>query len=231
MSLTSEVLADGATAAYLDLTTLAGSDVSGNGQSLVEIGTVPAAASIIPLEPTWSSRSFDGNSGDELNAPSQGWINFGDTFTWELWVTLSRYPNAGEFPCPLTQDSPGPQIVYSSSVNAFVGSKDGTGDLCWGTTQAVVGVLYHVVLTKSGSTVKLYVNGQDDTRTVFDRTFASGLSLGIHIGRIPAGGGLIPWVGNIHGVCGYPTALSRERVRAHTTAGAGVFFTPTGSFQ
>lgn len=231
MSLTSEVLADGATAAYLDLTNLATADVSGNGQVLTESGTCPAAASIIPLEPTWSSRSFDGNTADELSAPAQGFINFGDTFSWEIWVTLSRYPNPGEAPCPLTQNAPGPQIVYSSSVNAFVGSKDGVGDICWGTTQAVVGQLYHVVLTKSGSTVKIYVNGQDDTRTVFDRTFSTGLSLGIDIGRIPAGGGLLPWVGNIQGVCGYPTALSRERVRAHTTAGAGIFFTPTGGFQ
>lgn len=232
MSLLSEVLADGAVAAYLDMTSLATADSSGNGQVLVQSGTVPAAASIIPLEPTWSSRSFDGNAANGLAAPAQGFLQFGDIFTWEAWVTFSRMPTAGEAPCVMTQETNAQQIVYAANTGAFVGSMDGVGDVVWGTSAASVGPTYHVAFTKNGTTVKLYLNGNDDTRTVFNRTFTAVTGpYGLTIGRIAGGGGLIPWVGNIQGVCGYPTALSRERIRAHVTAGAGIFFTPTGGFQ
>jgi hypothetical protein len=74
----------------------------------------------------------------------------------------------------------------------------------------------HVVVTKSGATVKLYINAVDSTGAVVNATLADTTSA-LNIGRDVA----FPaqyFNGRIDEVAVYPTALSAARVAAHYAA-------------
>lgn len=141
-----------------------------------------------------------------INIPNTSLLNMGDTFSLECWVsaasmtgTKNVIKKAGDY---ILQATPsGPKLLFNTSTIAT------------STATLQSGPAYHIVATKSGSTVHIYVNGADVTETVANVTVTNN-SNALTIGDNAAGLGI-----TVDEVAIYPTALSADRVLAHYVAG------------
>jgi hypothetical protein len=77
---------------------------------------------------------------------------------------------------------------------------------------------HHVVATKNGSEVRIYIDGVDRTAPGTAVTLSSNATA-LNIGRASTGSAYTS--GDIDEVAIYPTALSAARVQAHYQAGRG----------
>lgn len=77
-------------------------------------------------------------------------------------------------------------------------------------------VWYHLVVTKSGATTKLYINGVDRTGSVTNQTLTNTVDP-IHIGAYD-GDGWAPFAGGLDEVAIYNVALSQATVQQHYSA-------------
>ncbi len=170
--------------------------------------------------------AFDLLDGDTGNAPdfngSNGHVTFadraafdrGDTFTLEAWI----YMDADGVNNGIIDHGANGYVFRVTPANLLLLRKNNVGDIVTSTITLRAGMLYHVVATKSGSTVKLYINGLDVTGTVTNQTIAD-TALPLNIAA--ADGGTTDFFnGKIGRVAIYPTALSAARVLAHWRAGS-----------
>ncbi|MDX6718113.1 MAG: hypothetical protein QOJ63_367 [Solirubrobacteraceae bacterium] len=152
--------------------------------------------------------SLNGLNGAVSVAP-RSTLPDGDTFTLEAWVTrVATKRDDGIF----SKGTGGPQLSINKS-NQLTLARAGYGEVVHSTTTLVTGRKYHVVATKQGSVVHLYVDGVDRTGTVTNRTMtatASPLLLG-------AGAGYLR--GTLDEVAVYTRALSTADVARHNAAG------------
>jgi hypothetical protein len=100
--------------------------------------------------------------------------------------------------------------------NKLTLTKSGSGTIATAnvSTTDITG-FHHVVATKSGPNVKLYIDGIDRTGTVTNRTIGD-TSTALNIGRNTAGSEYFP--GLIDEVAIYSVALSPAQVQLHFTA-------------
>ena len=145
--------------------------------------------------------------GGYLSAPDAASLDLGDTFTLEAWVK----PNG--FGAIVSKGTSGYylRLLSNNTLNLL---KSNIAEIATSTV-AVPSGWHHVVATKSGATVKLYLDGVDVTGTVTNATVANTAD-SIYIGcQMPSSE-----CGNasIDEVAVYPTALSSVRVAAHYAA-------------
>jgi hypothetical protein len=166
-------------------------------------------------------------SSQYVSIPDSESLDLGDTFSLEAWIKPNSVTETqgiiskGSGAYYLRINASGKLELVRSQVAAIVASKN----------SLVKGSSYHVVATKSGSTVKLYINGVDETGTVTNSTFVNN-NIELNIGgdsqfSTERFNGRIQWVGI------YKVALSAATVLNHyesaSTAAGEFVFTPLGS--
>jgi hypothetical protein len=176
--------------------------------------------------------ALNGSSG-YVTVADRAALDLADTFTLECWVSLTQYQDGSPNPVAFIDKGANAYILRISNAvdGTFILRRNGVATLVTSTARIPLRTACHVVATKSGSTVKLYLNGADVTGTVTNATMTdNALPLGIGAADIAsAANGFLG--GTIDEVALYPSALSTARVQAHyligvrartlATAGAG----------
>jgi hypothetical protein len=159
---------------------------------------------------------FDGVD-DYVSIGHSSALNVGDSFSYELWFTRGTAQGTSQ---RLLHKGAGPAALGFGANNKLVLLPGGAGVA---TTASSAGPItdqlwHHVVATKSGAGVRLYVDGVDVTAVGTDTTMTASTTA-LNIARATSGSGYAN--ADIDEVAIYPVPLSAERVRAHFEAGRG----------
>jgi PKD repeat protein len=170
-----------------------------------------------------TSMSFDGTSG-YVSVPNSASLNLTGDLTVEAWVrpgpldSITRavlhkggtggYPTY-QYRIGLTSGNLWRGTVYVGSNNLTVTSPSIASTIGW----------THVVMTRSGSTLKLYLNGVSVATATASGTLNTSTGM-LAIGRTGAVS-VDYFKGSIDDVAAYPTALSAAQVAEHYRVGTG----------
>jgi len=139
-------------------------------------------------------------------------IDHGDTFTLECWA---KFDSVGAGTDPLFDKGTNGYYLYRSTASLIL-AKKGTADIVTASVSLTAGAWTYIVATKSGATVRLYINGTDVTGSVSNQTCAS-TATALFLGQ---DSGATTWLaGSLDEVAVYPTALSGGAVKAHYESG------------
>lgn len=172
---------------------------------------------------TDSSMSFNGSSG-YVSVPNSAGLNLTGDLTVEAWVQpgpldsttravvhkggTSGYPSY-QYRVGLTSSNFWRGTVYIGSNNLTVTSPSTASTLGW----------THLVMTRSGSTLRLYLNGTSVATTTASGTLNTSTGI-LAIGR--TGSVSVDYFkGSIDEVAVYPTALSAAAIAEHYRVGTG----------
>lgn len=207
--------------------------VSGTYGSAVirQTEAVTAGAASAAGFPGGSSYNSNGYAYTPRNAALQP-----ATVSLEVWIKLDA-PNATNHDIPVVvYGTVGRGVRYGLWIHGL-----GAGKQCFlyqqhnlgavpfavhGTTDLLVGSIYHIVTTSDGQTVRTYVNGVPETATAYagsidySATFSDGLQIG-GANQIPAYAGA-SFPGTIGQVAVYSGALSASQVTSHFLAGQSI---------
>jgi hypothetical protein len=162
--------------------------------------------------------TLDGSTGRALIAfvSSTGECDVEDVFTLEAWI--KKAANGTSMGILSDQDSG--YYMRMNSDNTLGLNKQGISDIVKSTTTITDTNWHHVVATKSGATVALYIDGVDVTGTVTNATIAT-LTTTALIGARHIATPDEFFNGSIDEVALYPTALSAAKVLFHYQLGVG----------
>lgn len=220
MSYSSEVLAD-SPGGYWRMEESSGypQDSSGNGNHFTTGpfggGTLSySQTGALASDPT--SKSIRWNAIADIRTPDHATLDLGDVFTMEMWV---KRATDGDQQDIMGKGAGAYFWRFLPTTNQLQLGRFGVADIVESTVAITAdGEFHHVVATKNGATVKLYVDTADVTGTVTNST-AVNTTVGFNIGSQGADGpndvGVDGWLDE---VAVYPTALSLARVQAHYDA-------------
>ena len=153
----------------------------------------------------------------QVRIPDDATLDLGNTFTVEAWVELGT--SADAYIARKTDGVDGWQIHVTQGGDVELELASSGGSFVGSTGTLAAATWYHVVVTKSASTEKVYVNGTDVTTT----TGEEGLALSFNDTTAPLELGVL-FAGNyitLDEVAIYPTALTAAQVAQHYYAGQG----------
>jgi hypothetical protein len=177
----------------------------GGGFTLGRVGAIAGESN--------TAAAFDGSTGT-VSVPHSASLDVGDTFTVEAWVKRNSF-GAPDYQAVASQGANAWLLAFNAA-NRLVLRQAKVGDLVSSTTTVTDTSWHHVAVTKSGSTVHLYIDGSDVTGSVTQRTMANN-TLPLSIGQ---SSGTSYWNGTLDEVALYNAALSSSQVKAHHDAGA-----------
>lgn len=187
-------------------------DSSGNSQT----GTYKAT----PTLGVAGAINGDANTAVTLNGTTQ-WItvpdsatlDLGDVFTYEAWIKRSA---TGGTDCIIDKNE-GAGIFRFDGEDRLLLRRNSVLDLAKSTTKIADTNWHHVVATKNGATVRIYIDGVNVTGVVTNSTCvntASALTIGADESPVLEDF----FRGSLDEVAVYGTALSEARVKAHYAA-------------
>lgn len=191
----------------------AATDASGNGRDGTYLAGVALGQPGALVGDNDPAASFDGASG-AVTVPDVG-VDFLDTLTLEAWVKMAAAGATGVIVdkganAYLFRVVAGVPTFGKSGVSTIAATTVNVDDLEW----------HHLVVTKSGATTVMYVDGVARTGAVTDATLADNATA-VHVGRTVAGAALFR--GLMDELALYPTALTAARVLAHFNAGRAIY--------
>jgi RHS repeat-associated protein len=168
-----------------------------------------------------NASSFNGSTG-KVSIPSATSLNVADTFTIEAWV--KRGSVGGTASQVIASKGANAWMLLFNSSNKLVLQQSGSTAVNTSTTAvADTTSWHHVVATKSGTTVHLYIDGKDASGTTSNKTMANNTQP-LVIGQ---DGTSSPFNGTIDDVALYSSALNANQVSNHYLLGSAAC--PTGS--
>jgi hypothetical protein len=156
-------------------------------------------------------------------------LDLGSAGSVEAWVYLERTGSGLDVTAAIVDKGSGSLIVRTVSASdlRLLVRRNGVANIVTSRVALTLRTRAHVVVTWSGTTWRIYINGVDQTGTVTSSTLAN-TALPFCIGAAD-GGGNDRWAGYIDEVAIYPTALSAGRVLAHYNAGIATAATIAGA--
>jgi beta-glucanase (GH16 family) len=175
-------------------------------------GVLLGQPSGLPSDAGGKSIKLDGVN-DYVYVPDRASLDTGDVFTLEAWVRRTSTSTARQ---TIFAKGSRSYLLHFDS-NRLKLARAGSGDVASATvTTTDTAGFHHVVATKSGPTVKLYIDGVDRTGTVTNRTI-SNTSTALNIGRDTDGRRYFP--GYVDEAAVYNRALTAAEVIKHYEAG------------
>lgn len=169
-----------------------------------------------------TSTKLLGSPAGYVKVPDDPVVRVNDTFTLEAWIRRSDLTARDMQIFNDFGSGFGFRVNVAHKLELFA---NGNGAQIAASTSTILDTSWHhVAATKTGATVKLYIDGVDVTGAVTNQTLTSSTS-GFHIGNSDALTG--PWYGWIDEAALYPSALSATRIQAHHAAAS----TPLPGFQ
>ncbi len=190
-------------------------DASGNAQNGTYKNTPTlGVAGAIGLDSN-TAASFASASKQWVSVPDSATLDLGDVLTYEAWVKRAS-TGTGQ---TILDKGGGSLIVRFLANNKILVRRNGVANICESTV-AITDTTswHHIVVTKNGATVKIYIDGVDVTGTVTNSTLVN-TSVVLGIGAADAGSEEF-FNGSIDEAAVYGTALSKARVEAHWAAGS-----------
>jgi hypothetical protein len=180
-------------------------DSSSNNFTITRNGTPtqgsfsPFALNGVAYSPTLHGGSgyFPGVSSNYLSVPSNAGFNFSSgTFTVECWVYFIGTPSANQNIVSNYNSTTTGWYIQTLLNSKFAIGFSGDGADITGTTTLVGGVWYHVAISGSSGSYKLFLNGTQEGATYTGATSLAGGTLGIgavgdrvgYIGGLPLNG-------------------------------------------
>jgi uncharacterized delta-60 repeat protein len=157
-----------------------------------------------------ASAGFDG-SNDYVSVADHASLDTGDRFTLEAWV--KRSSSSSSTKTVLSKGSGSWRLSFVNDVLTL--TKASSGTIAKAGVSTTDDRFHHLVATKSGATVRLYIDGLERTGTVTNRTIAN-TSTALNIGRYTSGSEYFP--GLIDEAAIYNVALSEAEVQQHFKA-------------
>lgn len=189
-------------------------DSSGNANTLTLNAGLTTTPQLIREETDQLALFFDGTD-DYATAADSATLDVGDTFSIEFWI---RSDGTVFNDYLIDKGTDGYQVRMA--LNKINFAKGGGAVMCSSSITLQAGHVYHVVVTKSGSTSAMYIDGVDRTDPGTNATIVDNATA-LHIGR-NANSSADFFVGTLDEIAIYPTALSAETIRAHYSAGASL---------
>lgn len=219
------IVADGATC-YLKLDETSGTtadDAVGSDDHTYQSSPTLGAAGLVSDANT--AVTLNGSSQYISQASPSANLNLGDKFTVELWLKRGR---SGQQEDLWGRNYGGGQIVRFTSDDKITLRKSGVANIVQATATITDTATHHVVVTKNGSTVKIYIDGSDVTGTVTNQTFGSVSGASV-IGRDAAGSSGY-FQGTLDEVAFYKNVeLTSTQVASHYELGANAPITRSAS--
>jgi concanavalin A-like lectin/glucanase superfamily protein/calcineurin-like phosphoesterase family protein len=156
---------------------------------------------------------LDGSTGI-VNVPHASSLDVGDSFTVEAWVRRNSF-GAPDYQAIASQGANAWLLAFNAS-NRLVLRQAKVGDLVSSTASVTDTGWHYVAVTKSGSSVRLYIDGTDRTGTVTNRTMANN-ALPLSLGQ---SSGTSFFNGTLDEVALYRAALPASTIQAHRDKGA-----------
>jgi len=167
-----------------------------------------------------TAANFDG-IGASAAVPDAAALDLGDSFSVDAWVR--RLTTGGSENQVVASKQNGSWVLMFNPANQLVLRKSNTGDVVASTvTLTDSTVWHHVAVTKSGTSVHLYIDGRDVTGTPTARTMVDN-TLPLAIGQSSDSA----WFdGGLDEVAVYRGALSAATIKAHYDTGHPASTTP-----
>src|SRR4051812_37927005 len=167
-----------------------------------------------------TAANFDG-IGASVAVPDAAALDLGDSFSVEAWVR--RLATGGSENQAIASKQNGSWVLMFNPANQLVLRKSNTGDVVASTvTLTDMTSWHHVAVTKTGTSVHLYIDGRDVTGTPTARTMADN-TLPLAIGQSSDSA---YFDGGLDEVAVYRGALSAATIKAHYDTGHPASTTP-----
>jgi fibronectin type 3 domain-containing protein len=140
-------------------------DSKGANNGTYQSGTTLGQVGALTNDPD-TAVAFNGSSGF-VQVPYSSSLNVGDVFTVEAWIKRGTLSNANSYVIASKQSNAWNLWLVD---NFLVLRKSGVADVATSTVGIADTAWHHVAATKNGSTVKLYIDGNDVTGTVNNQT-------------------------------------------------------------
>lgn len=166
--------------------------------------------------------SFAAAKQQWVSVPDSATLDLGDILTYEAWIKRASIGTTQT----IIDRGAGGMIVRFLTTNKILVRRNGVANICESTTTITdTTTWHHIVVTKNGATVKIYIDGVDRTGAVTNSTLVNNA----HVLGIGAADGdtveIGEWFdGSIDEVAVYGTALSEARVKAHYELGSTLIF-------